>query len=476
MGAVPGGDRALAVLAVPLPDEVAPVTAISLTDATGRLLAGVGGTGADLFGSLACGAVASMALGAGVPQYATSRQQAITLPLLLIAAGLVAALGGVGLARALRRRAGGGPTRIVALAVTALFLVLAYGLVRALGFQIVDPTGLRVFRPTAPFWAVVFGVAAALLIGVANSLAVSRLRRLAKGVPPAERPALAAGAAVAPAVLVALAVWPSYFLGGLYCVGIAALGLTITVAANMALAVLAPILDAAAATGAPESGPNLPATGPARVLAARTAAMGQGMAVASAAVTALAALAAFASLVGLPEGTLDLLDAPVLPGLIIGVAVPFAFIAAIVAAIRRGAVLGAAEAERQLEAIPGLARGRASPDVGAAMSVAARAAARGLIAPALLAIVLPIVAGLVSLTFLGGLVAGAILVAFVLAAALTPAETTLAAAAPTLNSLARVMALVALALSAFLGGLHVVAVPTTSLLEHARPLLALLGG
>jgi K(+)-stimulated pyrophosphate-energized sodium pump len=146
-----------------------------------------------------------------------------------------------------------------------------------------------------------------------------------------------------------------------------------------------------------------------------TAAIGKGFAIGSAALTALALFSAYASAVGLGERGLNIIDPVVTVGLLVGGIIPFFIAAMTMTAVGRAASGMVDEVRRQFREIPGLMKGTARPDSARCVDISTRAALREMIAPGILAVIVPVIAGVLSVEALGGLLAGATVTGVLLA-------------------------------------------------------------
>jgi K(+)-stimulated pyrophosphate-energized sodium pump len=148
-----------------------------------------------------------------------------------------------------------------------------------------------------------------------------------------------------------------------------------------------------------------------------TAAIGKGFAIGSAALTALALFQTYAQQSGITGATgLNILSPEVMAGLFIGVMLPFLFSSMTMKAVGRAASSLVDEVRRQWKEIPGLMEGKAEPDSETCVSMTTKAAIREMVLPSLLAILSPIIIGLLLGTAaLGGLLAGSLLSGVVLA-------------------------------------------------------------
>ncbi|MDY6958480.1 MAG: sodium/proton-translocating pyrophosphatase, partial [Halobacteriota archaeon] len=150
-----------------------------------------------------------------------------------------------------------------------------------------------------------------------------------------------------------------------------------------------------------------------------TAAIGKGFAIGSAALTALALFAAYSGKIEQLSGTklsIDVMEPTVMIGLFIGGLLPFVFSALTMGAVGRAAAEIVNEVRRQFKEIPGLMEGEAKPDYEKCVKISTNAALKEMVVPGVLAVVVPIVVGVIlGAEALGGLLAGTIVTGFLLA-------------------------------------------------------------
>jgi K(+)-stimulated pyrophosphate-energized sodium pump len=144
-----------------------------------------------------------------------------------------------------------------------------------------------------------------------------------------------------------------------------------------------------------------------------TAAIAKGFAIGSAALTALALFTAFIQSVGKITGEtllLDVMNPRVLVGLLVGGVVPFIFASDTMRAVGKAAFAVVNEVRRQFKEIPGLMEGTARADYARCVDITTAGALREMVLPGLLAILIPLVIGIVlGPQTLGGLLAGSLI-------------------------------------------------------------------
>ena len=137
-----------------------------------------------------------------------------------------------------------------------------------------------------------------------------------------------------------------------------------------------------------------------------TAAMGKGFAIGSAALTALALFSAYTQAAGLK--VIDLTNAFVVIGLLIGGSIPFLIASLTMSSVGKAAFSIVEEVRRQFREIPGLREGKARPDYAHCVNISTKSALKEMILPGLVAVIMPPVMGFVlGKEALGGMLAGA---------------------------------------------------------------------
>ena len=408
-----------------------------IADNVGDNVGDVAGMGADIFDSYVSSVVAAMLIGATgfVVTAGFSEGDRIfytVLPLILAIVGIVSSIIGIQLVRVGKNGKPGSALNRATVVACLIYAALAAALFFAMGWN------------KGALIATVSGLVVGVIIGFTTDYFTD------DNFPPVRKTAEIAKSGSALTIITGLSygfisMWPSivgivvailvsYFsaqafgLPGIYGVGIAAVGMLSLTGVVVANDAYGPIVDNSKGIAEMAGyGEEVVERSDALDSAGNTAkAITKGFAISAAALTVLALFAAYKQQIeqylpkladgSTPSLLLDLQNPMVLSGIFLGAMIPPIFSALLMLAVTKNAFKMIEEIRRQFREIPGILKGTADPDYNTCVGLASEGALKALVAPALLAVVLPLLVGFIlGPAALGGFLGGAIFVGVIFA-------------------------------------------------------------
>jgi K(+)-stimulated pyrophosphate-energized sodium pump len=278
----------------------------------------------------------------------------------------------------------------------------------------------------APFVSIIIGLAVGVLIGLVSEYYTSadykHVKNIAKQSQTGHATNIIAGMATGmessliPVLILAGGIIGSFLVGGLFGVGLAAVGMLSTAGITISVDAYGPIADNAGGI-AEMSGQDKSVraiTDKLDSVGNTTAAIEKGFAIGSAAMTAIALFSAFIRKAGL--SAIDVAQPKVMAGLIIGAMLAFFFSSLVIKSVGKAANKMIDEVRRQYKEMPGILEYTVKPDYAQCVTIATNAALKEMMLPALLAIITPLAVGFIfGSEVLGGMLAGTLVTGIMLA-------------------------------------------------------------
>jgi len=386
---------------IPEDDHRNPAT---IADNVGDNVGDVAGMGADLFESYVGSIVGCMILGLAVEASDLTKMRLMNLPLVLCFVGVICSVIGTFFVRA---KPGKSPQRALnagSFGAAILAAVLSYPVIHLImgGETFGEGIGSNQI-----FYAMMVGLLAGVMIGLLTEFFTGTdtppVKVIVKACETGPATTLISGMGMGmlscfpPIIVLAAAIMASNELAGLYGVGMAALGMLLTLGIQLAVDAYGPIADNAGGLAEMSELPSnvREVTDELDAVGNTTAAIGKGFAIGSAVLTAIILFTAFKEQAGVEF--IDLTSTKVMVGILVGAMIPYLFSSLAMSAIGRAAFAMIEEVRRQFREKPGILDETEEPDYRRCVDISTGAALREMMLPGIIASVTPVLVG-----FLGG--------------------------------------------------------------------------